>query len=132
MVHEGEMTARLRMFIVTSFSPHDQTQSLRVNSTTTFTFSRSSVQNIVPLISRLIINATSDSLNRTVVTCSDVETSESASITIHIINENEINTTGEFVLTTVSVIIVRPQSVSQCNIIIYYTVTLKCTLQTYK
>ena len=92
-VHEGETTATLRAFTVTSFSPHDQTQNLRVNSTL-FTFLRSSVQNIVPLVSILTINATSDRLNGTMVTCSDIETSESVSTTISIINENAI---GELV-----------------------------------
>ena len=61
----------------------------------------------MPLVSIITINATSDGLNGTMVTCSDVETSESVSTIIHIINENLINTTGEFIV-TVSVIIVRP------------------------
>ena len=98
LIPEGETTPRPYTYILTSLNRNNQTQNLRVNSTL-FTFSRASPQNSLPLVSSLTINATSDRLNGTVVTCSDVETSESASTTISIINENLINTTGECIAT---------------------------------
>ena len=101
-VHEGETTAKTHTFIVTSLSPHDQTQNLQVNSTL-LTFSRNSAQNIVPLVSKLIINATSHRLNGTMVTCSDVETSESVSTTINIINENLKPIKGELLVRSLQV-----------------------------
>ena len=94
LIPEGETTARGYIFTVTSLNPTNQAQQLRVNSSI-FTFLRSSAANSVPLISRLIINAASHNLNQTVVTCSDVEATESVSTTINIINESQDLINGE-------------------------------------
>ena len=72
LIHEGETTARRRTLIVTSLSPNNQTQTLQVNSTM-FTFLRTSAANSMPLVSTLNINATTEAINGTVITCSDVE-----------------------------------------------------------
>ena len=85
LIREGETTPRPYMFTITSLNSDNQTQNLRVNSTI-FTFARTSSQYSLPLVSSLTINAISDGLNGTVVTCSDIETSQSASTTININN----------------------------------------------
>ena len=55
------------------------------------TFSRISAQYALPLISRLLINPVSAELNGTEVNCTDiVETSETASTLVQIINEDLI------------------------------------------
>ena len=94
LIPEGETTARDHMFTLTSLNPTNQIQQLSVNSTM-FTFSRSSAANSVPLMSKLTINATSDNLNQTVVTCLDVEALESVSTTINIINVDKLIVQGK-------------------------------------
>ena len=94
LIPEGETTTRRYSFTLTSLNPTNQAQQLRVNSTI-FTFVRNSAANSSPLISRLVINGTNDHLNQTVVTCLDVEASESDSTTINIINEFQNLINGE-------------------------------------
>ena len=94
LIPEGETTTRRYSFTLTNLNPTNQAQQLSVNSTM-FTFLRNSAANSVPLISKLVINGTSDHLNQTVVTCLDVETSESDSTTIDIINESQNLISGE-------------------------------------
>ena len=68
-----------------------QTSQTLLNSTT-FTFTRSSIQGILPLISMLLVDSVSTGLNGTVVHCMEVlegnslMTPDSASTTIQIIN----------------------------------------------
>ena len=56
-----------------------------VLNSTTFDVSRTSAEDTMPLMSRLLINPVSNSLNGTVVNCEDVDTSELSSTTIIII-----------------------------------------------
>ena len=85
LIPENGTTAIRRTFVLTSLSSTNQLSHLQVNSTK-FTFSRISAQNSVPLVSKLAINATSDGLNGTVVTCLDVQASESMATIIQIMN----------------------------------------------
>ena len=62
-----------------------QMSMIEVNSTT-FTFMRISDQGVLPLISTLVINSVSSTLNGTVVHCVDVGTSTTASTTVHLIH----------------------------------------------
>jgi hypothetical protein len=78
-------TAVRRTFTLTSLSATNQLSHLRFNSTM-FTFSRLSAQNGVPLVSRLAINATTDNFNGFVLTCSDLETSESMATIIQVMS----------------------------------------------
>ena len=94
LIPEGETIHRPYTFTITSLNRDNQIQNLRVN-TTIFTFARTSPQNSLPLVSSLIVNATSDGLHGTMITCSNVETSESASTIISIINEDHIKSAGE-------------------------------------
>ena len=64
-----------------------------VNSVT-FNFTRISTQNMLPLVSRLLISPVRDALNGTLVNCTDVETSEYFSIAVHILVINESITQG--------------------------------------
>ena len=81
---ENGTNAIRRTFALTSLSTTNQLFHLQVNSTTVFTFSRTSAQNGIPLVSRLVINATTDNLNGFVLTCSDIETSESMTTIIRV------------------------------------------------
>ena len=59
----------------------------RIINSTTFTFTRTSAEDVLPLISTLTINSTSIGLNGTVVHCVDaINPMSSASTTIYIIN----------------------------------------------
>ena len=60
-------------------------QPFTINSTT-FTFSRLSGLNVLPLKSRLTISPVTASLNGSVMTCGDIETQEMSSTTIYIVN----------------------------------------------
>ena len=65
---------------------HLQVSEQRIGSTT-FLYSRSSAENALPLISTLSISPVSEDLNGTVVNCTDVSTSDTASTMINILNE---------------------------------------------
>ena len=69
---------------ISSSSPSDQTAYMMVNSIR-FTFSRVSAQNTLPFVSRSLISPVSNGLNRTVVYCMDIITSETVSLTIIVI-----------------------------------------------
>ena len=60
-----------------------QISEVTVNSTI-FTFMRISARGSLPMISTLVINSVSRNLNGTVVHCTDVGTSTTASTTIHL------------------------------------------------
>ena len=60
---------------------------LTVNSTV-FSFSRTSAENILPVMSRLLISPVTSGLNGTVINCVDVDTAELSSTTV-IIRERE-------------------------------------------
>ena len=60
-------------------------QSLTINSTIMFTFSRLSNDSDVPLISRVIISNVSEGLNGVEVQCTDARMINSATTTIQII-----------------------------------------------
>ena len=66
-------------------TPDGVSPPLTVNSTT-FTFSRLSVRDVSPLISRMTINPVSEGLNGVQVICVDVAASESATTTIQIVD----------------------------------------------
>ena len=75
---------------LTSLSQTDQTSHLVVNSTT-FSFSRISGENSLPLISRLLVNPVRETLNGTMVRCRDVVSSETTStVVITILDDLEI------------------------------------------
>ena len=61
-----------------------QTSQVTVNSTATFTFMRTSNQNILPLVSMLVINSVSRDLNGVMVHCVDVNALMTASTTIRL------------------------------------------------
>ena len=65
--------------------------SPRMANSTSFTFSRLSTQ---PLTSRMTINPVSEGLNGVQVNCVDVETSESATTTIRIVDARGRNLKG--------------------------------------
>ena len=68
----------------------DNQMSQRTVNSTTFTFTRTSVQGVSPMISTLSIDSVDISLNGTVVRCSDVRNPmTSASITIKIIDTSQ-------------------------------------------
>ena len=66
-------------------TPDGVAPPLTVNSTT-FTLSRLSAQDSLPLISRMTINHVSEGLNGVAVSCVDVAASESAATTIQIVD----------------------------------------------
>ena len=75
---------------ISSSSPSDQAFQKVINSTE-LTFSRTSSQNNLPLVSRLLISAVSDHLNGTQVKCINSLTSETPSVTfVNISNGNPI------------------------------------------
>ena len=91
LVSTGETTTVTRYLRVLSTSAVVSWISPVIVANSSFTFSRISVQNTLPLISRLLINPVSAELNGTVVNCTDiVETSETASTLVQIINEDLI------------------------------------------
>ena len=69
----------------------------RIINSTKFTFSRTSAEDDLPLISMLTINSTGIGLNGTVVHCRDAETETSISTTINIIDPNN----GKFAFTII-------------------------------
>lgn len=88
LISDGETTARKIIFIriVTIFG---QVPPLLVNSTV-FNFSRIPAENTLPLTSRLLISPVSNNLNGTEVNCTNLETSETASTVVSIINKDLI------------------------------------------
>ena len=88
LIPEGETTARryARVLHTTSIPA---TSQLVVNSIT-FTFSRTSAVNSLQLTSMLLIKSVNDGLNGTEVNCADVETSETVSTFVNILNEDQI------------------------------------------
>ena len=75
-----------------SYDGAEQTSNIRVNSTT-FTFMRTSAQgSSSPLISTLLIDSVSSTLNGTVVHCMDVGASMTTSTTIHLYDSTGIHT----------------------------------------
>ena len=77
----------LRRIIQASFTDEESMTQLLVNSTM-FNFSRTSAQDSLPVMSKLVISPVNDSLNGTVVNCIDLDTSNSSSTTV-IITERE-------------------------------------------
>ena len=89
LISEGETSARTYSRILNILSG-PAIPGLLVNSIT-FSFSRVSAQDTLPLISRLLINPVSAELNGTLVNCTDIfETLETASTLVRIINEDLI------------------------------------------
>ena len=87
---EGGTTARIYKRFLTTSSPSNQTSQLQVNSIT-FTFSRISGQNSLPLVSRLLISPVSKDLNGTGVNRTDLQTSERASALVYLKNQDQTN-----------------------------------------
>ena len=73
------------MHSVTADGPSGVPPPITVNSTT-FTYSRLSTRDRVPVISRMIISSVSGGLNGVEVSCVDLEALESATTTIQIIS----------------------------------------------
>ena len=78
--NESTVTNILRNILSTD-SAGGAMSELIFNSTV-FNFSRTSAQDMLPVMSRLLINPVSDGLNGTVINYVDVETSEVSSTTI--------------------------------------------------
>ena len=72
---------------------HLQTFEERVGSTT-FLYSRSSAEGILPVISTLSISPVSEDLNKTVVNCTDVTTADTVSTIIDVLDEKRITSKG--------------------------------------
>ena len=72
------------MRTVSSFGPSSDIEPLSVNSTS-FMFSRTSTQDSLPLMSRLLISPVTVDLNGTALNCVDVATSERSTTSIRII-----------------------------------------------
>ena len=90
LIPTGETTTTFIRRLLTTFEGVSSISSSIV-ANSSFIFSRISAQNTLPLISRLLINPVSAKLNGTVVNCTDiVETSETASTLVQIINEDLI------------------------------------------
>ena len=87
LIPTGETTAMTYSRILTTLSA-DVSSLILANSS--FTFSRISAQNSLPLISGLLINPVSAEPNGIEVNCADIETSETASTLVKIINEDLI------------------------------------------
>lgn len=85
---EGGTTPTIYKRFLTTSGPSNQTSQLQVNSQITFTFSRISAQNSLPLVSRLLISPVSKDLNGTGVNCTDLQTSERASALVYLKNHN--------------------------------------------
>lgn len=90
---EWSFTVPLTTMIMVPFrainanSPSDQTSV--INSTNfRITFSRISLADELPLISRLLINPVTTALNGTVVNCRAVSIMETASTTIYVLNRH--------------------------------------------
>ena len=75
--------------VIQSTGQSDQNYALTVNNIV-FTFYRLSGPNSLPLMSRLLIRPVSDNLNGTVITCEDLETSNSSSTVINVVNKDMI------------------------------------------
>jgi hypothetical protein len=88
LVPEGETMARRYERFIHSVSV-SATSDLEVNSIT-FTFSRISAEGSLPLISTIVIDPVSDSLNGTEINCTDVITSNTTSTYIEVINESVV------------------------------------------
>ena len=87
--HEWSFSfTRSRRAIVSSL-PDNQTSYLLVSSVT-LNFSRVSSEGSLPLISRLLISPVSDGLNGSTVSCTDLITPESASTSINIIGNSQL------------------------------------------
>lgn len=61
---------------------------------TTFHYSRSSAENMLPLVSTLLIRPVSEDLNGTVVNCTDVTTADTVSTMIDVLDEELITSKG--------------------------------------
>ena len=84
MIRGNEATAtEFSRIIIPSGSAIAAMSYLIINSTT-FTFSRTSAEDSLPLMSRLLISPVNRGLNRAVMNCVDVETSEAASTIIEL------------------------------------------------
>ena len=75
--------------VIQSTGQSDQNYALTVNNTL-FTIYRLSGPNSLPLMSRLLIRPVSDNLNGTVITCEDLETSNSSSTVVNVVNKDMI------------------------------------------
>ena len=89
LIPTGETNAMTYSRILTALSSSADISPLILENSS-FTFSRISAQNTLPLISRLLINPVSAEPNRIEVNCADIETSETASTLVQIINEDLI------------------------------------------
>ena len=76
-----------RIFISSDSASDATIPPFMVNSTV-FDFSRTSARNSLPVESRLLIGPVGNSLNGTVISCDDLESSESLSTTIVIIKRD--------------------------------------------
>ena len=65
-------------------------------SASMITFSRLSDQNVLPLMSRVTINSVSRGLNKTVVSCCELDTNLVATTTIQIIDSRQFGKTPQY------------------------------------
>ena len=109
---EDGATGQTYWRLLQSIGPiHQQAHQITVDSTT-FHFSRSSAQDSLPVVSRLLISSTR---NGTVINCTDVVSSDTTSTTVNIVN------IGDLVLIMVSSIIYNPQT----TLIVIHVQTIK-------
>ena len=76
--------------LLQSIGSADQTHEQIIDSST-FRFSRTSVENVLPLTSILRISPTSKTLNGAVINCTDVASTNSASTIVNIINAPQLD-----------------------------------------
>ena len=89
MTHGLNYTDTLTRTIQATVLDEDAMTQLVVNSTV-FNFSRTSAQDSLPVMSKLVIGPVNGSLNGTVMNCIDLDTSSSSSTTIIIIEEETL------------------------------------------
>ena len=83
--------------IIPTGSASDAMSQLVVNSTV-FCFSRTSAENSLPVMSRLLISPVSNGLNGTVINCVDMDTAESSSTTIIVRERDSLHGMDHLVL----------------------------------
>ena len=71
---------------LTSLERSSPYHTITINGSISFTFSRISLQDYQPLISRLLISPATGAVNGTVVICTDRETRNSSSTSVYIVN----------------------------------------------
>ena len=85
VIHEWSFSFTPMTRAIVSGGPDNQISYLLVDSMT-LNFSRVSSEDSLPLISRLLISPVSDGLNRSLMSCTDLTTLESASTSINVID----------------------------------------------